>query len=635
MVGLIAAPAGRAAAAARRWLPLVAALTALLIVAGAAMPAPASAFPTSVKDVVTEALQALVGSEGGAKAPPGLWVDWLTTTPNYAALNGSLAALGHTTSAIGLAALAAVVTLTVVHFWAAGVSSSSGGGDIVQGVTRTTGAGLFIVAWPWVFESGVALANQVKEAVLAGQIDASVNILAEGLDPVDILQQTSLLLGLLLALPSSLILIVLSITKIGLNAGLALCYAAVPLAVAFWPLPGFSWVAGFILRACTAIVLVPVAWALLLAAVLAVGIDALTITGDGVLETLTVPLVALALAILMFRIPGLLLRTAGVSPQGGVMRAVAGFAIGRMASSAIAQHVPDALGGTRDTHARQNTLDARNAADRSEAAYRRMSQDSERTVSGARAAANQGATYVREAQGAVKDIDAELRRGLRERVGGAAARETEQFRAAEDRGEGPIHSTPRDATPARSSVPAEQTPGRAERYAAALGQTRQADLQSLANSSKSPREVATTVSTWASQATHPVERAALSGLAEMGARGDLGSSLAGWTPSAPLPPDLRGDMFDSAERYGNALDPQSQAWLHDQINSGASEAQVARTVADRASAEKDPVARAGWRGLAELGRQDELFSRLALWTPAVVAEQPPPTAAPVVEDGPT
>ena len=70
----------------------------------------------------------------------------------------NLAELASTTSAMAFALLAAVGTVAVLRYWAAGLIGS-GGFNAVEGLARTVAAALFVVAWPWLFGHAADLSN--------------------------------------------------------------------------------------------------------------------------------------------------------------------------------------------------------------------------------------------------------------------------------------------------------------------------------------------------------------------------------------------------------------------------------------------------------------------------------------------
>ncbi|HTR78344.1 MAG TPA: hypothetical protein VMH39_09550, partial [Gemmatimonadaceae bacterium] len=91
-------------------------------------------------------------------------VGWLVAVPDYAPASSRVAATEETVLAMAGAALAAVATVSIARFWAAGIAGN--GGSALDGLTRTVGAALVLPLWPWVFHAAVALANQASTGLL-------------------------------------------------------------------------------------------------------------------------------------------------------------------------------------------------------------------------------------------------------------------------------------------------------------------------------------------------------------------------------------------------------------------------------------------------------------------------------------
>ena len=91
-------------------------------------------------------------------------IGWLVAVPDYAPASSHVAATERTVLAMAGAALAAVATVSIARFWAAGMAGN--GGSALDGLTRTVGAALFLPLWPWVFHTAVALANEASTGLL-------------------------------------------------------------------------------------------------------------------------------------------------------------------------------------------------------------------------------------------------------------------------------------------------------------------------------------------------------------------------------------------------------------------------------------------------------------------------------------
>jgi hypothetical protein len=334
-----------------------------LILTGLAAVQPTPAYANPVKDAVKDALEWLFSMpelHGATEAA----LRFLVKVPNYIENPGKIAALGQTTTAIAGASLAAIATLAVVHYWAAGVSLSDSG-DPVEAVPRTVGAGLFILAWPWIFTESVALTNVVTNTLISTSNLAKLAPMIFALHAVD---GFGMLASSVLGLAMVIVMIGIVLTKIALVAALAVLFAGVPLAVGLYPLPSLSWVAQFALKLFVAILMIFITWALELAVIGALGQEYWSGYGSWA-EKLTKPFIGIAVLILMMSTAKQWLRVAGVlSGGGGMVRHTLGWAAGHLAFNAAAQHIPDALGGRADSIARQQQLVAR-----------KTTQDAERT----------------------------------------------------------------------------------------------------------------------------------------------------------------------------------------------------------------------------------------------------------------
>ena len=83
---------------------------------------------------------------------------WLTSIDGQT--GGHVASLYSFTSGMALGLLGAVVTVSMVRYWIAGLSQSgSGGFEAVEGLLRSLGAVAFLVLWPFVFGQLVALSD--------------------------------------------------------------------------------------------------------------------------------------------------------------------------------------------------------------------------------------------------------------------------------------------------------------------------------------------------------------------------------------------------------------------------------------------------------------------------------------------
>src|SRR4051794_12476024 len=161
---------------------------------------------------------------------------WLVAVPDYAihpqsrpagAESSNLAQLGATTSAMAFAALGAVGTVSVVRYWAAGLTGS-GGLEALEGLARTVGAALFIVLWPWLFRHCADIANQAGKGLLGNGsvVDDTARLLALAF----LAGVTFNILAILIAIGAAVLFLALLMTKIAVSATTAVVFVAMPLA---------------------------------------------------------------------------------------------------------------------------------------------------------------------------------------------------------------------------------------------------------------------------------------------------------------------------------------------------------------------------------------------------------------------
>ena len=185
---------------------------------------------------------------GLAVAASPLLTGTLTQVPDFASQSGGVVALERSTTAIGFAVAALVLTLSILRFALAGVSAS-GGFEGAEGVTRTVAAALAMLAWPWAFHNLAALMNTVTHALLSTN---SVHVALLGLVAVGgfgaVLFATHSKIGWIFGIVilglEALLMIGLLLMKVLLAGATTLIFVAMPLALALWPLRETSWIAG-------------------------------------------------------------------------------------------------------------------------------------------------------------------------------------------------------------------------------------------------------------------------------------------------------------------------------------------------------------------------------------------------------
>ena len=302
-------------------------------------------------DPVQATSSVLAQTFGGlAVAASPLLAGTLTQVPDYSSQSGGVVALERTTTAIGFAVAALVLTLSILRFALAGVSGS-GGFEGVEGVTRTVVAALAMLAWPWAFHNLAALMNTVTHALLSTD---SVHVALLGLVAVGgvgaVLFATHSKIGWIFGIVilglEALLMIGLLLMKVLIAGATTLIFVAMPLALALWPLRETSWIAGRLAHVLFVAVATPLLWALIFATAAVMGGSVFGLHG-GFWDTILIrPLAATSMFVLALLAPLMLLRHA----HGGIGHPVgrlAGYAGMRLATNAVGAHLPEQFGGRR------------------------------------------------------------------------------------------------------------------------------------------------------------------------------------------------------------------------------------------------------------------------------------------------
>jgi hypothetical protein len=382
--------AGQAATRPRGW-TLWAVGAALIVVlllsavtpprANAGIPNPLSLIPNPLGSLAGEIGELAVGAFDAvikhlfapvAKFITVELIGWLAAIPDFT--QGNMAELQTTVSAMGGGLLGAVATIAVARYWVAGFA---GGGDsgfsALEGLIRAVGAALLLATWPWLFSSAVNLANLASSSLLgSGSVtDDAARLLATGLGVAGALNLTGIgmFLNIAIAVIASLLLLGLLLMKIVLSISTVLVFVGMPMAIVLWPL--VPWVLQVALRAFLVCLIVPFTWALCFAASAAMSVNVLSFKGgEGFMDKLLQPLVAIVLLWVMLKLPVTLARVAmlgGQALSGGFVSRAASYAAGRTATDALSQHLPGWAGGPKT---RGHTDSERSHSDRTGARLR-------------------------------------------------------------------------------------------------------------------------------------------------------------------------------------------------------------------------------------------------------------------------
>jgi hypothetical protein len=276
-------------------------------------------------------------------------IGWLVAVPDYAPPGSHVAATERTVLAMAGAALAAVATVSIARFWAAGLAGN--GGSALDGLARTVGAALFLPLWPWVFHGAVALANQASAGLLGSSsvTKDSANLLALGVGAGVGLgfAGAGLFVSIVMAVVASILFLGLLMMKVVLSISTVLVFIGMPVAIVVWPV--MPWVARVLGRAFGVCLAVPLVWSMCFAAAGAMINDGLLLKGaSGFFDALLEPLVAIALLWIMLALPSKLAHVAMLGASslgGGFVSRTASYAAGSQLRDVTRQHMPAWAGG--------------------------------------------------------------------------------------------------------------------------------------------------------------------------------------------------------------------------------------------------------------------------------------------------
>ena len=275
----------------------------------------------AVVEALVKVLQAIFGGVE-AKLITAV-VDGLLAIPNFD--TGHVAELEHTTVAIAAGMLSAVLTLSILRYYLAGLSDSgSGGFEAIQGLVRVVGAIGFIIAWPGIFTELVQVPKMFDGALLgSGSVQHNVALLFDaalvvGTGAFALNAGLGLIFVVLIAFLSAIVFIALLWMKVLLSVMMMFLYVSMPLCIVLWPVQELSWLAVSAMRAMFVALIVPCVWAILFALSAAVNADVLTwAPSHSIIDTVIIrPLAGITLMLLCITIPRFLMRTAMIGPHG-------------------------------------------------------------------------------------------------------------------------------------------------------------------------------------------------------------------------------------------------------------------------------------------------------------------------------
>jgi len=247
----------------------------------------------------------------------------LLAIPNFN--SGHVAGLERTTVAIAAGMLTAVLTLSILRFYIAGLTNSASGGfEALQGVVRVVGAVGFIVLWPGIYGEVVQIPSAFNHALLgSASVQHNVALLFDaaltvGTGAFALNAGLGLIFVILIGLVSAVVFLSLLWMKVLLSVMLMFLYVAMPLCVVLWPIPELAWLASSALKALTVAVIAPSVWAILFSLSSAINTDVLTwAPSHSLIDTVIIrPLAGITVMLLCITIPRFLMRTALIGPGG-------------------------------------------------------------------------------------------------------------------------------------------------------------------------------------------------------------------------------------------------------------------------------------------------------------------------------
>jgi hypothetical protein len=247
----------------------------------------------------------------------------LLAIPNFD--NGNVTALEKTCVAISAGMLSAVLTLSIVRYYIAGLGDQgSGGFEALQALSRLAGAVGLIILWPGIFNTVVQVPKLFTAALLgSGSVQHNVALLFDGALVVGsgafaIDGGVGLIFVIIIGLIAAATFIALIWMKVLLSVLLMFLYVSTPFTMALWPIPEVSWLFTAAMRTLLVALMVPCVWAILFALSAAINTDVLTwVPTHSILDTIIVrPLAGITLMILCVTIPRFLVRTAMIGPHG-------------------------------------------------------------------------------------------------------------------------------------------------------------------------------------------------------------------------------------------------------------------------------------------------------------------------------
>jgi hypothetical protein len=272
-------------------------------------------------------------------------LQYLVSIPDFT--RGHVAELSTRMTVMAVALVGVVATVSIIRYSAAGMLGGANDASAgLEGLMRTVGAALLILAWAPLFRALVQVANGASTAVLAGSQDDLADLFRAAVVGHFALGGAGWIISIVIALAGSMMLLALIALKVAISLTTVLLFVVMPVAIAVSPIPEMAWVGNLAMRALSTCLAIPFIWVALFATAGAVGLDTLTFSGGGGLldRAIVKPLVGVVLLYLSVSIPKSLMKAAmmGAAPGGGMVSRAASYAAGRSLYDGVSQ----AWGGT-------------------------------------------------------------------------------------------------------------------------------------------------------------------------------------------------------------------------------------------------------------------------------------------------
>jgi hypothetical protein len=266
-------------------------------------------------------------------------LQYLVKIPDFT--GGHVAELSTRMTVMAVAMVGVVATVSIIRYSAAGLLGGSDASAGLEGLMRTAGAALLVLAWAPLFRALVQVANGASTAVLGGSQADLAELFRAAIVGHFALGGPGWIISIVIALAGSMMLLALIALKVAISLTTVLLFVVMPMAIVVSAVPEMAWVGNLAMRALLTCLAIPFIWVSLFATAGAVGLDTLTFSGGGGLldRSIIKPLVGIVLLFLSLSIPSTLMKAAmmGAGPGGGLVSRAASYAAGRSLYDGVSQ----------------------------------------------------------------------------------------------------------------------------------------------------------------------------------------------------------------------------------------------------------------------------------------------------------